>query len=82
MLILFIVYANFIYRSVEDRNKTHKNSILVKKNKSTVKPYGSDSRDFGNLEYSDYLKEIENLMKKNIFYNKTGRVQYLGYKRS
>ncbi len=57
-------YANFIHRSIEDRMVTHKNSILVMANRSSVKPYGDDPRDFGNLEYNDYLNEIRNLMKK------------------
>ena len=57
-------YANFIHRSVKDRMKTHKDSLLVKANKSVVKAYGEDYRDFGNLEYEEYLKEIKELMKK------------------
>ncbi len=65
-------YANFIHRSVKDRRETHKESLLVKANRSVVKPYGDDSRDFGNLEYDDYLKEIEALMKKIFQVTKPG----------
>ena len=57
-------YANFIYRSVENRNKRHKNSILIKANRSKVKPYGDDTRDFGNLEYNEYINEVKQLMKQ------------------
>jgi DNA modification methylase len=57
-------YANFIHRSIEDRQKTHKNSWLVQKNVSVVKPYGEDPRDFGNLPYEKFLEEIKDLMKK------------------
>lgn len=55
-------YANFIQRSIKDRSKTHKTSRLVLDNKSVVKPYGGDPRDFGNLAYEDFTKEIEGLM--------------------
>jgi len=57
-------YANYIYRSVEDRKKTHKNTILSVENNSVVKPYGNDYRDFGNLPYPKFLEEIKELMKK------------------
>jgi len=57
-------YANFIRRSVKDRSKTHKNSLIVSDNKSVVKPYGEDSRDFGNLPYNDFLIAVEDVMKK------------------
>lgn len=57
-------YANFIQKSVEDRKKTHKKSTLVINNKSVVKQYGQDSRDFGNLSYDDFLNEIKDLMEK------------------
>lgn len=65
-------YANFIHRSVKDRMETHKNSLLVKANRSVVKPYGNNPRDFGNLEYNDYLEEIKNLMKKIFCVTKPG----------
>lgn len=65
-------YANFIHRSVKDRIETHKNSLLVKANHSVVKPYGDDPRDFGNLEYDEYLEEIKNLMKKIFHVTRAG----------
>jgi DNA modification methylase len=55
-------YANFIHRSVKDRRKTHKKSKLVLDNKSVVKPYGSNPKDFGNLNYEDFLAQIKRLM--------------------
>lgn len=65
-------YANFIHRSIEDRKKTHKNSWLVLKNTSVVKPYGEDPRDFGNLPYEKFLEEIKELMKKLLIVTKPG----------
>ena len=65
-------YANFIHRSIEDRQKTHKNSWLVQKNVSVVKPYGEDPRDFGNLPYEKFLEEIKDLMKKLLVVTKPG----------
>lgn len=65
-------YANFIRRSVEDRRKTHKKSRLVFDNKSVVKPYGDDERDFGNFRYDEFLNEIENLMRKLFIVTKSG----------
>jgi DNA modification methylase len=55
-------YANFIQRSVRDRNSTHKKSKLVLDNKSVVKPYGSNPKDFGNLNYEDFIAQIKRLM--------------------
>ena len=65
-------YANFIQRSVEDRKKTHKTSRLVLDNRSAVKQYGDDPRDFGNLSYDDFLKEIGDLMRKLCVVTKPG----------
>lgn len=65
-------YANFIYRSIEDRQKTHKTSWLVLKNVSVVKPYGEDPRDFGNLPYDNFLEEMKELMKKLLIITKPG----------
>jgi DNA modification methylase len=65
-------YANFIQKSVEDRKKTHKKSTLVIDNKSVVKQYGQDSRDFGNLPYEDFLNETKELMKKLFIVTKPG----------
>lgn len=55
-------YADFIHRSVRDRSKTHKNSRLVLDNKSVVKAYGNSPKDFGNLQYEEFLKQIRALM--------------------
>ena len=57
-------YSDFIRRSVNDRKKTHKKSKLVIENKSAVKPYGDDERDFCNLKYEKFLTEIKLNMKK------------------
>ena len=57
-------YANFIQRSVKDRATTHKTSRLVSHNKSVVKQYGDNPKDFGNLSYPEFLSETEKLMKK------------------
>lgn len=57
-------YANFIQRSVQDRKTTHKTSRLVSHNKSVVKQYGEDPKDFGNLNYDDFLENVSLLMKK------------------
>jgi len=65
-------YANFINRSIKDRQKTHKTSWLVQKNNSVVKTYGEDPRDFGNLPYKEFLKEIKDLMRKLFIVTKPG----------
>ena len=43
-------YANFIRRSVADRQKTHKTSRFVYHNNSRTKAYSEDPRDLGNLD--------------------------------
>lgn len=55
-------YANFIHKSVKDRDKTHKTSLIKHNNKSTVNPYSDLEHDFGNLEYPEFLEEIKKLM--------------------
>ncbi len=65
-------YANFIHKSVEDRTKFHKKSLIKLENNSTVNPYGHKEEDFGNLEYSDFLEEIKELMKKLFIVTKKG----------
>jgi DNA modification methylase len=65
-------YANFIQRSVKDRQKTHKRSRLVLDNRSSVKPYGDDGRDFGNLGYKEFLSELRDLMVKLLTVTKPG----------
>ncbi len=56
-------YANFIQRSVEDRKRVHKTSLIKKENKSYVNQYGKKEEDFGNLNYKEFLQEIKKLMK-------------------
>ncbi|MBA7636903.1 hypothetical protein ES703_44531 [subsurface metagenome] len=65
-------YANFIHKSVEDRRKTHKKSLLVLDNLSVVKPYGRDSKDFGNLDYDKFLDDIKEVMEKLLIVTKPG----------
>ena len=52
-------YANFIRKSIKDRATTHKKSVITLENKSTVKPYSEDERDFGNLPYQKFIEELE-----------------------
>lgn len=56
-------YANFIRRSVKDRKETHKTSLITHANKSVVKPYSDSEKDFGNLEYNEFLKELKPVME-------------------
>lgn len=65
-------YANFIQRSLDDRKKTHKNSKIVLENKSVIKQYSDLEKDFGNLEYSLFLKEIKKILKANLNVTKPG----------
>jgi len=65
-------YANFIHKSVEDRAKTHKDSWIVKRNISVVKPYSDDPRDFGNLPYDEFLKETKDVLNKIFEVTKPG----------
>lgn len=65
-------YANFIRKSVQDRNTTHKKSVITFENKSTIKPYSEDERDFGNLPYNRFLEEIKFILKANFEVTKKG----------
>ncbi len=65
-------YANFIRKSVEDRQKTHKTSVIAFENNSTVKPYSDDARDFGNLPYQKFLNEIKLILQHNLAVTKLG----------
>ena len=65
-------YANFIHKSVEDRKNTHKTSLIKYANRSSVKPYSEDKKDFGNLGYDGFLKEIESFMNKLFNVTKQG----------
>lgn len=51
-------YANFIQRSLEDRARTHKTSRIRYENKSVVRRYSDDPRDFGNLNYQEFLGQL------------------------
>jgi DNA modification methylase len=55
-------YADFIQRSVQDRERTHKTSYFKTRNNSTVKQYSQDDRDFGNLAYEEFLGDCEQLL--------------------
>lgn len=65
-------YANFIHKAVEDRKKTHKKSLLVLDNNSTVKPYGDSEKDFGNLDYEKFLSDTKDIMEKLFIVTKPG----------
>jgi len=65
-------YANFIQRSIKDREKTHKTSIIKLENNSTVKQYSQKLEDFGNLDYQSFLKEIKVVLRKNLEVTKVG----------
>lgn len=65
-------YANFIQRSIVDREKTHKTSLITIENNSTVNQYSNKEEDFGNLNYQDFLIEIGKLMKKLFIVTKKG----------
>lgn len=57
-------YANFIHKSISDRKKTHKTSLITYENNSTVNPYSEKQEDFGNLKYDEFLHDLKDLMKK------------------
>jgi len=65
-------YANFIQRSVKDREKTHKTSLIKLENISTVNQYSDKEQDFGNLDYPPFLEETKELMKKLFLVTKKG----------
>ena len=65
-------YANFIYKSIKDRERTHKKSLIKINNRSFIKPYGDKKEDFGNLEYNEFLNETKDLMKKLFKITKKG----------
>lgn len=65
-------YADFIRRSVLDRKKTHKKSVIVRANNSTVKPYSDDKRDLGNLPYPQFMEEAEAILHLNFAATKPG----------
>lgn len=65
-------YADFIQKSLKDRKKTHKTSLIKHANNSTVKQYSQEPNDFGNLPYDKFLKEIKSILKSNLKVTKPG----------
>jgi DNA modification methylase len=65
-------YADFIQKSLKDRETVHKTSIIKHENNSTVKQYSDHILDFGNLHYKDFLKDIKRILKDNLEITKTG----------
>lgn len=52
-------YADFIQKSLHDREKTHKTSKIKLENNSTVRQYTELDNDFGNLPYDQFLDQIK-----------------------
>jgi len=65
-------YANFINKSLEDRKTVHKKSYIKYKNNSTIEKYSDDLNDFGNLDYTQFLKELKNILRLNYKITKLG----------
>ncbi len=65
-------YADFIQKSLKDRETVHKTSIIKHENNSTVKQYSKFENDFGNLPYSEFLKGIKQILKDNLKVTKPG----------
>ena len=57
-------YANFIHKSILDRKTVHKKSLIQNQNNSTIKPYSNNPKDFGNMEYPQFLKETQLVFKQ------------------
>jgi len=58
-------YADFIQKSLKDRETTHKTSVIRLENNSTVKQYSQEKNDFGNLSYNDFLEQIKLVLENN-----------------
>lgn len=58
-------YANFIDKSLEDRENVHKKSLIRHANNSTIRRYSGSASDFGNLPYGQFLAEIEGVLAAN-----------------
>lgn len=65
-------YADFIHKSVVDRETVHKRSIIKHQNNSTVKAYSNSKEDFGNLPYNQFLMEIREVLKANFEVTRPG----------
>src|SRR3989344_2180783 len=73
-------YANFIQKSIEDRANAHKTSLIKLENNSTINQYSDKKEDFGNLEYSNFLNELKEVMKKLFIITKRGGYNVWGIK--
>jgi DNA modification methylase len=62
-------YADFIQKSLQDREKAHKTSKIKLENNSTVRQYTELDNDFGNLPYDQFLDQIESIL--TALYRKT-----------
>jgi hypothetical protein len=65
-------YADFIQKSIKDRETTHKTSVIRLENNSTVKQYSQEENDFGNLPYLEFLEQIKQILKDNFVITKAG----------
>ena len=65
-------YADFIQKSLKDRETVHKTSIIRHENNSTVKQYSQEENDFGNLPYPEFLEQIKLILKYNYAVTKVG----------
>jgi len=65
-------YADFIQKSLKDREKTHKISKIKLENNSTVRQYTELENDFGNLSYDEFLIQIEDILEKIYIKTKKG----------
>ena len=65
-------YADFIQKSLKDRETTHKTSVIRLENNSTVKQYSQEENDFGNLPYPEFLEQIKHILKDNFAVTKVG----------
>lgn len=65
-------YADLIHKVVEDREKRHKNSAFVIKNKATTNLYSNDELDLGNMPIVEYINAVDSLMKDIYIKTKPG----------
>ncbi len=68
-------YADFIHRSVEDRKRTHKTSIIKLENNSRVRAYGDSPLDLGNLPYDRFLDDLAEILRETRRVMKPGGYQ-------
>jgi DNA modification methylase len=65
-------YADFIHRSVEDRRRTHKASIIRLENNSRVRAYSDSPLDLGNLPYERFLGDLAEILRECFRVTKPG----------